>query len=445
VRSEYTIVARLSQSTATLMPGVPMRDSLDRSTYDYYVMSVNQPNILTFVLTPLAGDPDMYIGWGPNYAQPNNTNYLWAGRLVGVDVVVVHPSDPKACPVTPTSACNYYIGVTSYTRNASFSLLAYVQDTDPVTLIDGQPQTGQVDQGLTQGYVFYAPPNFASVQITLTPVIGDADLYIVVSSNDTVLPTRSNAQYRSTSITGSEEITIRAADPAVRNNCVPNAKCNIFVGVNGFTNSTYTVMATSGNQSSDLQDGVALYDTVDANEYVYYVFRNTYPQASLSFALSPISGDPDMYIATFPGPTRTNRTWQSSGIGRDVVEVFPNDPNFCVAPCNYYIAVTGWLTNASFSIVAQVRENATTQLSDGQPVVSSLGQGNTDQFVLYLLPGTLTVIVRLHFFCLSHFVLCARAHLPSALLCCAGHTDTNLWRCGSVRQCGREASNDEQP
>jgi hypothetical protein len=393
-RSEYSIIARFAHSTSTLLPGVPMRDSIERGTYDYYVMSVDQPKILTFVLTPLAGDPDMYIGWGPDYTQPNSSHFLWAGRLIGVDVVTVHPLDPTACAVTPFSACNYYVGVTSFTRNASFSLLAYVQDTDPVVLVDGQPQTGRVDQGVNQLYVFFAPPGFSLVQLTLTPVMGDADLYVLVSANDTALPTRANAQYRSTSMTGSEEITIRASDSAVLSNCVPTARCNIFVSVNGFTNATYTVMATSGNQTSDLQNGVSLYDTVDAGEYAHFVFHNTDPQASLSFALTPISGDPDMYIATFPNPTMYNRSWQSAGTGRDVIEVYPIDPNYCAAPCSYFISVTGFLTNASFSIVAQVRENAITQLSDGEQTSATLPQGSTLQYILYLLPGTPTVIVR---------------------------------------------------
>jgi hypothetical protein len=55
----------------------------------------------------------------------------------------------------------------------------------------------------------------------------------------------------------------------------------------------YTVMVQS-NSSVELQDGVPLFDSVDGGEYVYYVFRNENPNANLSFALTPFSGDPDL-------------------------------------------------------------------------------------------------------------------------------------------------------
>ncbi len=81
---------------------------------------------------------------GNDTVLPNATNGApWSSRLVGLDVVVIHPSDPKACHSNGTLT-NYYIGVTSFGKNASFSLLAYATSADPITLIDGQPQTGQV-------------------------------------------------------------------------------------------------------------------------------------------------------------------------------------------------------------------------------------------------------------------------------------------------------------
>lgn len=58
--SDYTVVARSALSVVTLLPGVPMRDSLSQGTYDYYVFSVDQSTEITLVLTPLSGDPDMY-------------------------------------------------------------------------------------------------------------------------------------------------------------------------------------------------------------------------------------------------------------------------------------------------------------------------------------------------------------------------------------------------
>ncbi len=156
-------------AVVTLLPGVPMRDSLNVNEYDYFKFSVDQSTEIQLVLTPLSGDPDMYVncGIGPNATVlPNATNGApWSSRLVGLDVITIHPNDPNACHGVPGSATNYYVGVTSFTRNASFSLLAYATSADPVLLVDGQPQTGEVDTGITQDYIFYAPPGWSAVQV----------------------------------------------------------------------------------------------------------------------------------------------------------------------------------------------------------------------------------------------------------------------------------------
>jgi hypothetical protein len=138
-------VVRTTSSVVTLLPGVPMRDTLMKDEYDYYVLSVDVEAVLSFVLTPLAGDPDLFVTWGDANTRPNATNNpMWRSRLVGIDVITIYPTDSKACVVNETSVCNYYVGVTSYSKNASFSLLAYSRSADPVTLVDGQPQSGEV-------------------------------------------------------------------------------------------------------------------------------------------------------------------------------------------------------------------------------------------------------------------------------------------------------------
>ncbi len=106
----------------------------------------------------------MNCGVGNNTVLPNATNGApWSSRMVGLDVIVIHPSDPKACHANGT-VTNYYIGVTSFTRNASFSLLAYATSADPITLVDGQPQTGQV-RGVCRPLL---PPSFR-VPLPFTP------------------------------------------------------------------------------------------------------------------------------------------------------------------------------------------------------------------------------------------------------------------------------------
>jgi hypothetical protein len=93
-------------------------------------------------------------------------------------------------------------------------------------------------------------------------------------------------------------------------------------------------------------------------------------------------------------PTAANNTWRSMSLGRDVVEIFTTDPNYCSpTPCSYYIGVTGFARNASFSVLAEIIQNSTIRLADGSPVVSSVGQGSTQEYELLVVPGTPTVEV----------------------------------------------------
>ena len=405
---------RAAQTAVTLLPGVPMRDTVQRGEFDYYVFAVDVDTAVTFVLTPVSGDPDMYIGWSNDSSyRPNATNAVWRSQLVSLDVVTVSPQDPRACH--SSGQCNYYIGVTAFGTTATFSLIAYQQDADPIALIDGQPQDGQVALGVTQQYVFLASSGFVSLQVTLTPVLGDADLYIAINSSTGA--TSANAVYRSTSVNGAETVTLLSSDSRLAA-CVGVAVCTINIGVYGYSNSTYTVQVVSGQSLTTLQDGVPLFDVVDATGYNYYVFRNENPAANLSFSITPYSGDPDLYVTTNSSmrPSPNFYQWRSSSLGRDVVVVWTTDVHYCEAPCNYYVAVDGYNSNASYAILAESLVNSTIRLTDGRPELSSVDQASVQQYELLIAAGTPTVEVRSAPSCR---VLCFALSWALCLLCVA--------------------------
>lgn len=401
--SEYTLIASAGTNCKSLVPGVPMRDAVSVSSYDYYCFSVDQAAPFAIVVTPLSGDPDLFVSWGSGNNKPNSTNYIWSSQRIGVDSVTVYPNDPRACPIG-TVGCTYYIGVYGYSQNTSFIITAYVLDSNPVELVDGQPQNGQVDTTLLQQYVYYAPAGFGTLLVTLSPVFGDPDLY--VSINSTQPPSPSHFDYASLGTSGPEVISISDSDPAVIAGCAglngnsnsngDSNLCPILIGVHGFTNASFQIVAVGGNLPVDLSNGVQMYGTVNHGQYRYYVYRNTDPLATVSFAVTPFGGDPDLFVSTTnPTPTAGNCTWASTGIGRDVVEIFPEDSHYC-ANCNYYVGVSAWSTNASYGVVAFASGNdSVVQLVDGQPVLSLLAQGSTDQYILLAPVGVPVITITL--------------------------------------------------
>jgi hypothetical protein len=112
------------------------------------------------------------------------------------------------------------------------------------------------------------------VQLTLTPIFGDADLYANIGIDE---PATRSSPFRSLSATGTDQIIISSTDPRVRNtSCDPalgQTLCTVRIGVFGFSEETafYVLVATTSNLVQ-LLDGVAQYGTVSRNNYTYFFF-----------------------------------------------------------------------------------------------------------------------------------------------------------------------------
>jgi hypothetical protein len=139
-----------------------------------------------------------------------------------------------------------------------------------------------------------------------------------------------------------------------------------------------------------------LEDFASSSSYEYYVFHTNDSASPVTFTVTPFSGDPDLYVSTSTAmPRAGNSMWRSTGFGEEHVTIVPSDPGACKnATCNYYVGVNGFgNTNASYSILAEVGNNDSISLVDGQPVASTVEHGNTKQYVLHVVPGTPTISV----------------------------------------------------
>lgn len=212
-------------------------------------------------------------------------------------------------------------------------------------------------------------------------------------------PTRSAYQYSSTSWQGVDAVVIRTNDTAVNRFCSGSGAsgnvCNITIGVYGWGASNYTITATSEAGAAALTPGLPFFDELlQGGTYNYYSLAATVDESRVTIAVTPLSGDPDIlvsntaYIAQGTGgsarPTigaSTSYCAFSNSNRRDVVELYPSDPCYCVAPCTYYIGVLAWGGATQYSIVATETANPIITLIDGLPMAGVLPQGETDQFV----------------------------------------------------------------
>jgi hypothetical protein len=322
--SEYTVVASLTATTTLLLANVPLSATLSSTQSRFFRFDVNTVAAVYIVVTAQSGDPDLFVGFG-NVTAPNASNYIWASQRAGSDVVAIQPTDARACNVSSTGFCTYYIGVTAFGPSTSaFSIVAYTRSVDAIVLVDGQSQTGFVGIGETQPFAFAIPTGpFPAVTVTLGALDdGDVDLFVLVSANASVVPTHDNAQFVSQSLSGAETVTVPGWSAPVEACFATGQNCFLYIGVLGYTASLFTVTATLSGSSTQLMDGVAMPDSVTAGSQRFYSFTLRQPGVSVEFSITPMSGDPDLFVSTaVTQPNATSYMWRSNGFGNDVVLV----------------------------------------------------------------------------------------------------------------------------
>lgn len=176
-------------------------------------------------------------------------------------------------------------------------------------------------------------------------------------------------QWASTFASGPEFISLQPTQTPYQQACAfPGGQCNATILVYGFTASRYTLTASIG--VINLPDSQPINAAVGANAYVYFQYTTT-NAVPLTISVTPITGDPDLFVSTInQRPSSGSNQWFSNGFGNEAVYIVPTDPKLrnCSSPCTFYIAVFGWSNPATFTIMASTSTVAGT-LVPGTPQV----------------------------------------------------------------------------
>ena len=193
--AECSIVAFTAVAVIRLLDGIPIYlNDVCKWCYRYYVYDVVDPNLdVTVTLLPLdEGDPDVYGAFG---YKPSTTNYTWASMRVDSDSFTALHTDPRFrspaalqiavygwsaslfAIVAQTSECKLKTRDLDFPACAVFSLKPLVNVLAEVELVSGTTLAGVV--ALNQ-YRYYKvmTQSTAELIISVTPQIGDVDLYV---------------------------------------------------------------------------------------------------------------------------------------------------------------------------------------------------------------------------------------------------------------------------
>lgn len=322
----FSITARLRDGTPVrLTPGAPVLDFVDFNAFSRFVTTFDRRlNFSEITVSPISGDPDMYVSLGPG-AVPSKTSFNYSAfAATGDEDVLILPTDAAfttMCGWSPTAPCDAAVAV------FGFSPSAYIitASNGLRLLTDGRSTVGQVAAGALsyfaidiQGGVGLRP-----VTITLSPIgrNADPDLYVNVGSK----PAAGTAGWAWSSLNaiGPEVLFLDPSDARMRNACpLSTFACRIFIGVHGYgVRAKFSISAGSASASA-LAAGTPALATVPAGGLTYFTFYvDAFMDLSqgLEFVVTPTAGASDVLL--FVGATLdplTKRTKFPAKVCNDV-------------------------------------------------------------------------------------------------------------------------------
>ena len=380
--TDYTIVYKTSDITMTLIESTPFREDLQAGLYEYFMFSVNSINTgkdLTISLSLLTGDADIFASTINHHPTSEPDQHEYSGSSYGPDSITIPGSELKITM--------YYIAVKAFTT-CTYTIVVTLDA--PLQLHDGIPQSDSIVKEQMKYYRLNVKQWRSDANIMVTPFSGSIELYI----SNTTDPIRGNTDtynYSSTQPYSLQSISITHND--IRAMHCHDYTCTLYIGVYGLSISDYTVLASSTNSSTTLQEGKPATGNVLEHSYRYYQFSNADPNSAVVFTLTTASGDGDLFASICPStststtpcndhPTVSTHTWSSRRVGEDVILIDRSDDNYALGV--YYIGIYGY-SAAAYTLTASLMstnhdQSTRTTLVDG---LNSLGYADTDESKLY--------------------------------------------------------------
>eukprot|EP00499_Haloplacidia_sp_CaronLabIsolate_P003203 CAMPEP_0196770370 /NCGR_PEP_ID=MMETSP1104-20130614/1097_1 /TAXON_ID=33652 /ORGANISM="Cafeteria sp., Strain Caron Lab Isolate" /LENGTH=2418 /DNA_ID=CAMNT_0042140481 /DNA_START=96 /DNA_END=7352 /DNA_ORIENTATION=+ len=392
--ASFVLTASSSQDIVTLQDNTPYSDSVTQGGYNHYHFSlVTAHEDITVLITPVTGDPDVFISrCQPEYVgqtmncttRPTARSHDWAHYAYGRDVITI-PYSESGCHVEGGAPCEFYIGIYGYT-NSTYTVLVALKDDHPIRLVDGRPQTGYVLASQWSYYELGLVGTDEDVEVTLTSRDGDADLFVLLTNETTVSatsnPTTHHYDYVSLRYTGNDRVLIHRSDPAYQRACghltADTGRCLVRVGVRGWQDSQFVIVATAANMDSTLLDGVPVRETVTHGRAEFFRFPVDQPDRTVTFSLTPLSGHVELLVGWAPRPNMTNAVRSTYLLwSGETVTIHPDDSASC-GTCVYYLTVLNpevWWSNstATFTLSASIAgDDVIRWLVPGVPVTGTV-------------------------------------------------------------------------
>ncbi|CAM9344963.1 unnamed protein product [Scytosiphon promiscuus] len=388
----YTLKASLNSGwkhPQQLLLGHPQSSFLVEGTYDYYALLVppqrqDEPReSIVLTLTPkTGGQQDVFITTNSS-REPGPTDYdVKSNTWGGSSAVVFSETAPGFC-----TDCTMYVGVYGFT-SGSYSIVASQGLT---RLQEGFPQQGSVGLGSQQQYYeFFNPPgNLQPIQVVVTRLTGDPDIYVSVEGGD--LPGPHNFNWMG-GATGTDFIDMSPTDDLFCNDCVYT------MGVTSSSNSSFTLSVTHVDERAPtsppttttaptvtlLAHGRPQAGRVGNHGLLHYIVQPDSDTHRLTVSMTKSYGLADLYMTRLDGDNITaidpmddsTFSWTSKGLAEDKIIVEGEGPLTGTRP---YLIAAGGGSMARFVVTATFSEGVSL-LQAGVPQRHALQAGKSMSF-----------------------------------------------------------------
>jgi hypothetical protein len=390
--AKYALVAIMEDTTIQLVDSVPFMESVAYNKIQYYTLAPISAGNVSVIVTVFSGTPVLYVSNSEEKPGPNTSNTLVDSGATRGDVPLLVTQVSFSSDGNGGGSLSpkpIFIGVGGGGSNCSYTVRAALRPLDTSTghtrpallrLIQGTPQRESIKYGDgTSQWRYYqvsANAGHQSIDVRATGLIGNIDLYVMrcpysnfqCAGNFTAHDNGVQQSYLP-SMTDHDQTTQGQANDwltIMRDDLSP---CSYIVGVYSLSMFVeYQISFTTENSILMLQPGVAVNDAVDAKEYSYFSFAMPPGRLALRIILTPLSGDPDLFVsAKTMRPLMDNFTWRSSAYGADTLTIAPiSQPSVACTDCIYYIGVYGYQAS-SFSIIATLA-NVMIRLTEGHGI-----------------------------------------------------------------------------
>lgn len=185
-----------------------------------------------------------------------------------------------------------------------------------------------------------------------------------------------------------------------------NDGCTIRIGVHAYSSAGFTLTASSSVKAIELQGNIPLIGYVERGGYKYYkIMKRTLNTSSLNFVLTPLTGDPDLYVSnSTPTPDIHTYDYKSNSfnLAMESVEIYNHSQGW------WYIGVHAFgALNSTYNLLAHDSSDKTSiKLQGGMP---QGGLARKDEFIYYIIPPGMSVycfVLFIVLFCLLFIYIC---------------------------------------